>query len=269
MQFFRCFPGLLALSAPGVLLLLRTAAIGSAGAQDHPLGYRDTPLLPGGKWHVHDPDRPPPRVVTPRELGAPPSDAVVLFDGKDLSAWKCGDKPAAWKVENGYVEANGTGTIETRASFGDCQLHVEWAEPAKVESESQGRGNSGVFLMGCYEIQVLDSFDNRTYADGQCAALYGQEPPLVNACRKPGEWQSYDIVFRAPRFEGEKLLSPGLVTVFQNGIVVQHAAAFIGSTVHRELAKYSAHPAQLPLALQDHGNPVRFRNIWIRALNAD
>jgi hypothetical protein len=235
-------------------------------AQEHPTGYKDTPLLPGGKWHVHDPDRPPPRSVSAREPGAPPSDAIVLFDGKDLSAWKNGDKPAGWKVENGYAEVNGTGNIETRESFGDCQLHVEWAEPAKVEGESQGRGNSGVFLMGRYEIQVLDSYDNRTYADGQCGALYGQEPPLVNACRKPGEWQSYDIVFRAPRFEGDKLASPGVVTVLQNGVVVQHAQPFLGATVHRALAQYSPHAPTAPLALQDHGNPVRYRNIWIRRL---
>jgi hypothetical protein len=235
-------------------------------AQDHPVGYKDTPLLPGGKWHVHDPDRPPPKSVSAREVGVAPSDAIVLFDGKDLSAWKSGDKPAGWNVENGYAEANGSGNIETRESFGDCQVHLEWAEPAKVEGESQGRGNSGVFLMGRYEVQVLDSWDNRTYADGQCAALYGQEPPLVNACRKPGEWQSYDIVFRAPRFDGDKLASPGVVTVLQNGIVVHHAAAFIGATVHRALAQYSAHPPTAPLALQDHGNPVRYRNIWIRRL---
>jgi hypothetical protein len=241
-----------------------------SATQDHPVGYRDTPLLPGGKWHVHDPDRAPPQVVTPaREIGAPPSDAIVLFDGKDLSAWKCGEKAAAWKVENGYAEVNGSGSIATRESFGDCQLHVEWCEPAKVESESQGRGNSGVFLMGRYEVQVLDSYENRTYADGQCGALYGQTPPLVNACRKPGEWQSYDIVFRAPRFEGEKLVSPGTATVFHNGIVVQNATPFIGGTVHRELAKYTPHPAEAPLELQDHGNPVRYRNLWIRRLKMD
>jgi hypothetical protein len=269
MQLFKCSPALATLTAAGLALLLHSGAKAPAAAQDHPIGYRDTPLLPGGKWHVHDPDRPPPRVVGTGALGSPPSDAIVLFDGKDLSAWKCGDKPAAWKVENGYAEVNGSGNIETRSSFGDCQLHVEWAEPAKVEGDSQGRGNSGVFLMGRYEIQVLDSYDNRTYADGQCGALYGQVPPLVNACKKPGEWQSYDIVFRAPRFEGDKLVSPGIVTVFQNGVVVQHASQIIGSTVHRDLAKYTPHPAEAPLALQDHGNPVRYRNIWIRPLNAN
>jgi hypothetical protein len=261
---------LVLLSAASVSALMARAPLGpSSGtmpAQDHPVGYKDTPLLPGGKWHVHDSDRPPPRTVQSSGCGAPPSDATVLFDGKDLSAWKSGDKAAGWKIENGYAEVNGSGDLETRASFGDCQLHVEWAEPAKVESESQGRGNSGVFLMGRYEVQVLDSFENRTYADGQCAALYGQEPPLVNACKKPGEWQSYDILFRAPRFDGDKLVSPALVTVLQNGIVVQHAAEFLGATAHRALPKYSAHAAQGPIVLQDHGNPVRYRNLWIRAM---
>jgi hypothetical protein len=240
---------------------------GLSALQDHQVGYKDTPLLPGGRWHVHDGDRPPPPVVTAEGCGVAPSDAIVLFDGHDLSAWKSGDKPAAWKVENGYAEVNGSGNIETRAAFGDCQLHIEWAEPEKVEGESQGRGNSGVFLMGAYEVQVLDSFDNRTYADGQCGALYGQEPPLVNVCKKSGEWQSYDILFRAPRFEGQKLIAPALVTVLQNGVVLHHASEFLGATAHRALAKYTPHPAQAPLALQDHGNPVRYRNIWIRKLS--
>lgn len=234
--------------------------------QDTRNGYRDTPLLPGGKWRVHDADRPPPASVTPGECGSPPSDAIVLFDGKDLSAWRSGDKPAAWKVTEGYAEVNGSGNIETRASFGDCQVHIEWAEPTPVKGESQGRGNSGIFLMGRYEVQVLDSYENRTYADGQCAALYGQEPPLVNACRRPGEWQSYDILFRAPRFDGDKLVSPAVVTVLQNGVVVHHAMPFLGATAHKALPHYAAHPAEAPLALQDHGDPVRYRNIWIRRL---
>lgn len=241
-------------------------AHGSSRAQEHPVGYSDTPFLPGGKWRVHDIDRPLPRVVTPGVHEGPPSDAVVLFDGTNLEAWKCGDKDAGWKIENGYMEVNGTGTIETRASFGDCQLHVEWCAPAKVEAASQGRGNSGVFLMSRYEVQVLDSYENRTYADGQAAALYGQEPPLVNACRKPGEWQTYDIVFRAPRFEGEKLALPALVTVLHNGVVVHSAVPFIGATAHRAIARYSAHAGEAPLQLQDHGNPVRYRNMWIRRL---
>ena len=255
-----------ALALPVVAGRIALSAQDTAKQEEHPVGYRDTPFLPGGKWRVHDIDRPLPRVVTPGVQAAPPSDALVLFDGTSLKAWKCGDKDAGWKIENGYMEVNGSGSIETRESFGDCQLHLEWCAPAKVEEASQGRGNSGVFLMSRYEVQVLDSFENRTYADGQAAALYGQEPPLVNACRKPGEWQTYDIAFRAPRFEGDKLVSPGVVTVLHNGVLVQNAVPFLGSTVHRALAQYSPHPAEAPLQLQDHGNPVRYRNVWIRKL---
>ncbi|MCE9595306.1 MAG: DUF1080 domain-containing protein [Planctomycetes bacterium] len=235
-------------------------------AQDHPVGYKDTPFLPDGKWRVHDIDRPAPPVITPGDGTAPPSDAVVLFDGKSLAAWKSGDKDAAWTLVDGAMEVNGTGSLETRESFGDLQLHLEWASPAKVEAESQGRGNSGVFLMGRYEIQVLDSFENRTYSDGSAASLYGQKPPLVNACRKPGEWQTYDIFFKAPRFDGEKLATPGVVTVVHNGVVVQNAEPFLGATQHRALATYAAHPATGPIVLQDHGNPVRYRNVWVRKL---
>jgi len=169
-------------------------------------------------------------------------------------------------VRDGYAEVNGTGSILTKEQFGNVQLHVEWATPAKVESESQGRGNSGVFMMGRYEIQVLDSYENRTYADGQASALYGQYPPLVNACRKPGEWQTYDIVFRAPRFADGKLVKPARATVFQNGVLTQDAQEFLGRTEHRKVGEYAAHEAALPIGLQDHGNPVRYRNIWIRKL---
>ena len=164
------------------------------------VGYTDTSVIPGSNWRVHDGDRPQPRVVTPGgAIGNPPSDAVVLFDGSDLAQWIGRDGgDAAWKVENGYMEVNGTGDISTRAHFGDCQLHLEWATPEEVVGDSQGRGNSGVFLLGLYEIQVLDSFDNRTYADGSASSIYGQYPPLVNACRGPGEWQSYDVIFESP-----------------------------------------------------------------------
>ncbi|MEQ1895667.1 MAG: DUF1080 domain-containing protein [Planctomycetota bacterium] len=248
------------------LVLLLAPALLAFVVQDPPVGYTDTPFLPGGKWRVHDSARPAPAVVKPGVGGAPPSDALVLFDGKSLAAWKSGDKDAAWKLVDGAMEVNGTGSLETRESFGDLQLHLEWRAPEKVESSSQGRGNSGVFLMGMYEIQVLDSFENRTYSDGQAAALYGQEPPLVNACRAPGEWQSYDICFRAPRFEGEKLVTPASATVFHNGVVVQLAEPFLGATRHKEVATYAPHPASGPIGLQDHGNPVRFRNIWVRRL---
>lgn len=232
------------------------------------VGFEDTPLLPHGAWRVHDKNRPVPALVAPAPLvsSAPPSDAIVLFDGRDLSRWKSGDKDGQWRVEQGCATVNGTGSIETREAFGDCQLHLEWATPAKIDGHSQERGNSGVFLMGRYEVQVLDSFENRTYADGQAGALYGQAPPLANACRAPGEWQSFDIAFRAPRFEGEKLLSPATVTVIHNGVVVQNQTEFIGATRHRAVATYEAHGPELPLALQDHGSPVRYRNIWVRRL---
>jgi len=221
---------------------------------------------------VHDPARPRPAVVTPGtassegQPGRPPSDAIVLFDGKDLSKWSSGGGPAKWKVADGVAEVNGTGDVETKEAFGDVQLHLEWAEPAPAQGESQGRGNSGVFFMGRYEVQILDCFENLTYPDGQTASLYGQYPPLVNACRKPGEWQSFDIVFEAPRFDGDKLVSPARATVFHNGVCVQHAQEILGATQHRAVATYAAHPAKLPIKLQDHGNPVRFRNIWVRPM---
>lgn len=245
----------------------RTDSQASAGSAANP-GYSDTPFLPGSEWRVHDSARPRPPIVEPRPFREtpPPNGAVVLFDGHDLSHWISGDKAANWKVENGYAEINGQGTIETKESFGDCQLHLEWATPRDVVGHSQERGNSGVFLMGRYEVQVLDSWNNPTYADGQAAALYGQVPPLVNASRANGEWQSYDIVFRAPRFEGDNLIAPAYVTVVHNGIVVQDHVAFLGATRHREVATYAKHASELPLALQDHGNPVRWRNIWIMRL---
>ena len=237
------------------------------------IGYLDTPMLPNSKWRVHDGTRPQPKVVTPgscstqEEPGQPPSDAIVLFDGKDTSKWIRRDgEPAQWKVEDGVMEVNRTGDIQTKEHFGDCQLHIEWAAPAEVKGHSQGRGNSGVFLMGRYEIQVLDGYDNITYADGTTAAIYGQHPPLVNACRKPGEWQTYDIFFVAPCFEGEELISPAYVTVIHNGVLVHHHQELMGLTGHKILPAYKPHPPKGPIRLQDHGNPVRYRNIWIREL---
>jgi len=227
------------------------------------------------KWRIHDEARPPPPVVapgttsTPEAAGQAPSDAVILFDGRDLSQWMQQDgSPAKWKVENGYFEVvSGSGSIYTRQGFGDCQLHLEYREPLPATGQGQGRGNSGVFLMGLYEIQVLDSYENRTYADGQAAAVYGQYPPLVNASRPPGQWQSYDIVFHSPRFgKDEKLLQPAHLTMFHNGVLVQDNVELSGPTGHRVRPPYKAHAAKLPLFLQDHGNPVRFRNIWIRQL---
>ena len=231
----------------------------------------------GKEWAIHDLNRPVPAIVdpgtasTPDQPGRPPSDAVVLFDGKDLSRWRSEKGgPAAWKVEKGYMEVvKGTGPIQTAQPFGDCQLHVEWAAPPPV-GESQERGNSGVFLMGQYEVQILDSYGNRTYADGQAAAIYGQYPPLVNASRPPGEWQVYDIVFEAPRFAADgKLEKPARVTVLHNGVVVHHADEPTGPTAHKARPPYKAHPDKLPISLQDHGNPMRFRNIWIRELRGN
>jgi hypothetical protein len=229
-------------------------------------GYTDTPVITGQKWKVHDADRPAPTVVTPgREYGLPPSDAIILFDGKDLSKWQGGKGEAPWKVENGYIEcAPKTGDIQTKDKWGDFQLHIEWASPAEVKGNSQGRGNSGVFLHGRYEIQVLDSFENPTYADGGASAIYGQWPPLVNAARKPGEWQTYDIVFHAAKFKDGALESPATATVFHNGVLTHEKKDILGPTQHRNLAKESAYDGKGGIRLQDHGNTTRFRNIWIR-----
>ena len=248
-------------AAPRLLLLLGALSGAAVAAQQAGVGYDDTPLIPGSSYRVHDSKRVPPPVVTPGESGGPPSDATVLFDGTDLSAWEGG----SWAIADGAMTVNGTGSLRTKASFGDCQLHLEWATPAEVVSESQGRGNSGVILQGRYEVQVLDSFDNVTYADGQAAALYGQYPPLKNACRPPGEWQTYDIVFEAPEFDGETCTSPAYVTVIHNGVLVHHRQPMTGPVAHRSVAKYAPH-GPVPLTLQDHGNPVRYRNVWIREL---
>jgi len=242
----------------------------------HDLGFDDTPMLPGLPYHVHDYARPHPPVVTPSsQPGAPPSDAIVLFDGKDLSKWrghassitKSGSDEAQWKVENGYMECvPKTGDLVTREKFGDIQLHVEWSEPEDIKGTSQGRGNSGVILMSRYEIQVLDSYNNPTYADGQAGAIYGQWPPLANAVRKPGEWNVYDIVFEAPKFEGEKLVKPAYFTVFLNGVLLHNRKESMGPMVYRQVAHYVPQPAEDSLLLQNHNNNVRYRNIWVRRL---
>jgi len=231
---------------------------------------------PDPQWLAHDRLRPMAPVVTPptpgtqQEPGKPPSDAVVLFDGKDLSQWVAMDgSPTRWIVKDGYMECvKGSGYIRTLQNFGDCQLHVEWAAPARAEGVGQGRGNSGVFLgLNRYEVQVLDSYQSATYADGAAGSVYGQYPPLVNACRAPGEWQTYDIIYTAPRFDTEgKLLSPARLTVLHNGLLVQNNVALTGPTSWLERAPYAPHPEKQPISLQDHGNPVRFRNIWVREL---
>ena len=238
------------------------------------VGYSDTPVLPGQKWRVHDIERPRPRLVTPGATpGAPPSDAVVLFDGKDLSKWGTPDRrsgqfgPATWIVDNGSVWAKDrTGDLVSKEKFGDIQVHIEFQTPAKIEGSSQDRANSGVLLMSRYEIQVLDSWENPTYADGQAGSIYGQWPPLVNASKKPGEWQTYDIIFEAPKFEGDKLVKPAFATVLHNGVVTQHRKEIIGRMAHRVVGTYAPHAAEEPLALQNHNTRTRFRNIWVRRL---
>ena len=231
-------------------------------------GYDDTPLLTGSRWRVHDPERPEPPVVTAgKEAAQPPSDAVVLFGGADLSGWRGRKGEAQWKVENGYMEVvPGTGDIRSVERLGDCQLHVEFACPSEVDGEGQGRSNSGVFLMSIYEIQVLDSYRSPSYADGLNASVYGQYPPLVNASREPGQWQTYDILWTAPRFSGPELLSPAYLTLIHNGVVVHNHAELLGPTGHRDVYSYKAHAPEGPLRLQDHHDPVRFRNIWYRPL---
>ncbi len=225
------------------------------------------------RWKAHDIDRPRPAVVTPPRQTLPvppPSDALVLFDGTSLDGWQATDgSPTRWVIEDGVMEAvAGAGYIQSKQGFGDIQLHIEWAAPVPVMGNSQGRGNSGVFLMGQYEVQVLDSYENDTYPDGQAAAVYGQYPPLVNVARPPGEWQSYDIVFRRPRFDDRgQLLAPARVTVMHNGVLVQDNVEIWGPTAWLEYLPYEAHADRLPLALQDHGNPVRYRNIWLRELD--
>ena len=229
-----------------LLFAVSLCALAASGPQDE--------YLSGIVW-------PEPPAVDPGDSARPPSDAVVLFDGKELSAFAGGEQ---WVIENGYAIAAGGG-ITSKQGFGDCQLHLEFATPAEVQGEGQGRGNSGVYLMERYELQILDSFENQTYFDGQCGAFYKQQPPTVNACRGPGKWQSYDILFTAPRFaEDGSLVSPAYVTVLHNGLLIHNHLALHGATYWEKAPQYTAHPDKAPLHIQFHGNPVRFRNIWVR-----
>lgn len=239
------------------------------------VGYSDTPFLPGGQWRVHDGARPQPPVITPSSLpteaaATPPSDAIVLFDGTNVDHWRHGDGSACkWKlVEGGAMEVvRGTGDILSRPEFGDMQLHLEFRCPLPVSGDSQGRGNSGLFLMGRYEIQILDNYENPTYADGTVGAIYGMSPPLVNPSRPPGTWQSYDVIWKAPLFDRDgRCVQPAYVTVLFNGVVVQNHTAPLGATSHRVVGAYQAHPPVGPVRLQDHGDPVQFRNLWVRPL---
>jgi hypothetical protein len=287
-------PGISTLLLTTLCLLTTIAALcysqTPAPPPDRIEGFTDTPLLPGGKWHQHDPSRPQPPVVTPGESfsqGAPaPSDAEVLFDGHDLSKWEGGPEQnpnwkgidASWKVRDGYVEVtppDGT-DIRTRGRWSDFQLHIEWATPAPPTGRGQARGNSGVLINGMYEIQVLDSYNDKTYPDGQAAALYGQMPPLVNPAKPPGEWQTYDLIWESPRWNDKgELTQKACVTLIYNGVVVQHRAEFIGRTegigagvAYKARPFYQQHDPNVFIQLQNHhSNPVRFRNIWIRDLN--
>lgn len=203
------------------------------------------------------------KVVDPGKPGEPPADAIVLFDGTDLSQWHGGEK---WLIEDGYAVVQGS-DITSKQSFGSCQLHLEWAAPEKIKGEGQGRGNSGIYLMSTYEVQILDSYNNETYPDGQAGAIYKQHPPLVNVCRKPGEWQTYDIIFNAPEFDDQgKVVKPAYITVLHNGVLIQNHFEIEGGTFWHKPAEYTKHPEKLPLKIQNHGDPVRFRNIWVREL---
>jgi hypothetical protein len=220
-----------------------------------PVSAQEVEYLPGIDW-------PKPPVVTPGNTDAdPPSDAIVLFDGKDLSAWEGAEK---WRVENG-VAIVGSGMIKTKENFGDCQLHIEWSAPVPAQGEGQDRGNSGIFFMDFYEIQVLDSFKSETYFDGQAGAIYKQSPPMVNAMRPPGEWNVYDIAWTAPRFKDDgSLESPAYITALHNGVLIHNHFELAGGTYWYEPPSYKRHEAKMPISLQDHGHPVRYRNIWVR-----
>ncbi len=261
-------------SLTSVCAVLSLAATATAANTGSPF-YGDAPDE-HHPWAIHDQNRPQPKLVTPgtfssqEQPGKPPSDAVILFDGTELGKWEADEGegvPTKWVVKNGAMECvPGSGYIRTKDKIGDCQLHVEWTAPTKVQGESQGRGNSGVFLMGLVEIQVLDNYNNPTYADGMAAAVYGVNPPLANALRPPGEFQTYDIVFRRPIYKDGKAIDPGYVTVFENGVLVQDHTRLEGGTGHMARSKPGPFPEAGPLKLQDHGNPVRYRNIWYRPL---
>ena len=257
-------------------LAVATAAMmtGARAADSPNIGYSDTPIIPGTKWHVHDGERPAPRVVKSGEsfshMAPPPADAIVLFDGKNLSKWEKSDGGGEpkWKVENGYMQVvEESGSIQTRDRFDDFQLHLEFATPAKVDGNSQGRGNSGVLMNGVYEVQVLDSYHNPTYPDGQCGAIYGQSPPLVNASKPPGVWQTYEIIWENPRWDGSgKLIKKANVTVIHNGLVLHHRKEYTGESLHKAVGTYKRHESTAFIQLQDHNNPMRFRNVWLRKL---
>lgn len=238
-----------------------------AQGQEKP-GYDDTPFLPNSPWRVHDKERPQaPRIEPGREPGAPPEDAIVLFDGSDLSAWTSGNEAG---IEDGVINILATGGLTSKQAFGDCQLHIEWATPAVADGNSMNWGNSGVFFQGEYELQIIESHDSLIYADGIAGAIYAQSPPLANASRKPGEWQTFDVVFTAPKIEdvdGEvRVVEPARMTAFWNGVLVQYHQEIVGSTIHKQVQRYAAPMAEGPLEIQQHGSAVRYRNIWVRPI---
>jgi hypothetical protein len=230
-------------------------------------GYKDTPILPWAGYHVHDPDRPEPPRVDPGPPPPPapiPADAIVLFNGQDLSQWE----PNQWRLVDGQIEAL-AGNLVSKQQFRDMQLHVEWLAPADFEGPWYDRGNNGVMLMGLYEIQIFDSYHEKLYPDGQAAAIYGQTPPLVNVTRPPGQWQTFDIFFTAPRFDGDRLNAPARVTMLHNGVLVHLNETIHGETRHRELPDYKRPRNTGPIVLLGHNCPVRFRNIWVRPLDLE
>lgn len=249
----------------GVIPAAWTAELVKAKDGSGVYGYEDTPVLPWCGFRVHDADRPAPKRVDPGPAAAPvpaPADAVVLFDGKDMT----GFEPSPWKLVDGVIETGESGNLVSRQKFGDCQVHVEWMPPANYDGPWYNRGNNGVLLMGLYEIQIFDSWNEKIYPDGQAAAIYGQTPPRVNVCRPPGEWQSFDIVFTAPRFAEGKLVRPARVTMFHNGVLVHLEEPVHGETGHRIVPEYKRAVSEGPLAFGGHGCAVRFRNIWVRRL---
>jgi len=253
-----------------LVLFLLSGAVCQA-VEDGTLGFTDTPFLPNSPWRVHDRNRPQPPVVTPGTTCAqPPSDAVILFDGKDLSQWEGDPKKLAEGLEDGTINILKTGDLSSKTKFGDCQLHIEWATPPTPDTKLHSWwGNSGIFFLGKYELQVTESCESLHKADGQAAAIYGQTPPLVNAARKPGQWQTYDVVFSAPRFDNDKLIQPAYFTVFWNGVLVQYHTACMGTTKYKAVPKYDCHDTVGPIILQQHGSAVRFRNIWVRPLQLE
>lgn len=257
------------ITAVGLFAALMTCA--AARAQAVPDGL-SLPTLPGGDWEVHDPRRPAPRVITPSAIpGGPPSDAIVLFDGSSLDAWS---SPRPWLIVDGELRVpprtpgEGDNNLVSRETFGDIQLHLEFKPSSAPRLHSQDRGNSGIWFMQRYEVQILDAYNNPTYADGTLGAIYGWKPPLVNAARPPEEWQTYDIVFERPHFDDQgQVVRPAHVTVLLNGVLVQNHQAMLGVTVWRRVAGYEAHADEGSIQLQDHASPVSFRNIWVRRLS--